>query len=69
MHQVPIRTSITATLSVHNGRDAIAFYESAFGAQVLHRVDDKSGAVVAQLSVSGAEFSSTDLILPSPPSG
>ncbi len=69
MHQVPIRTSITATLSVRNGRDAIAFYESAFGAQVLHRVDDKSGAVVAQLSVSGAEFSSTDLILPSPPSG
>ena len=52
----PIATSITATLSVRNGRDAVAFYESAFGATVLHRVDDESGSVVAQLSVNGAEF-------------
>jgi PhnB protein len=52
----PISTSITATLSVRNGREAVAFYESAFGAKVLHRVDDDAGAVVAQLSVSGAEF-------------
>jgi PhnB protein len=54
--RVPIRTSITATLSVRNGRAAITFYESAFGAVVLYSVDDPSGAVVAQLSVSGAEF-------------
>ena len=52
----PIRTSITATLSVRNGRDAITFYQSAFGAKVLHRIDDASGAVVAQMSVSDAEF-------------
>jgi PhnB protein len=52
----PISTSITATLSVRNGREAVAFYEAAFGAKVLHRVDDDAGAVVAQLSVSGAEF-------------
>ena len=52
----PIPTSITATLSVRNGAAAVAFYESAFGASVLHRVEDESGAVVAQLSVSGAEF-------------
>lgn len=53
---VPIRTSITATLTVRNGRKAIAFYESAFGANVLHRVEDEAGSIVAQLSVSGAEF-------------
>jgi PhnB protein len=52
----PISTSITATLSVRNGRDAVRFYESAFNAKVLHRVDNESGAVVAQLSVSGAVF-------------
>lgn len=48
--------SITATLSVRNGKEAVAFYEAAFGAKVLHRVEDDAGAVVAQLSVSGAEF-------------
>jgi len=52
----PIPTSITATLSVRNGCAAVGFYEAAFGASVLHRVDDESGAVVAQLSVSGAVF-------------
>lgn len=50
------RASITATLSVRNGRSAIEFYKAAFGAVELHRVEDGSAAVVAQLSVSGAEF-------------
>lgn len=50
-------TIITATLSVRNGRHAVEFYKAAFGAEVLHRVDDEdSGAVVAQLSVDGATF-------------
>jgi PhnB protein len=52
----PIPTLITATLSVRNGREAIPFYEKAFAAQVMHRVDNDSGEVVAQLSVDGAEF-------------
>ena len=47
---------ITATLSVRNGRAAVEFYQAAFAAVVLHRVDDDEGAVVAQLSVDGAEF-------------
>jgi PhnB protein len=50
------RTLITATLSVRNGRRAVDFYTDAFGAVVLHRVDGDDGTVVAQLSVSGAEF-------------
>jgi PhnB protein len=49
-------TSITATLSVRNGRRAIDFYKTAFGAAELFRVEDDGGAVVAQLSVAGAEF-------------
>ncbi len=49
------KTSITVTLSVRNGARAVDFYKEAFGAQELHRVED-GGAVVAQLSVSGAEF-------------
>lgn len=49
-------TIVTATLSVRNGATAVEFYKAAFGANVLHRVDDESGAVVAQLSVDGATF-------------
>ena len=49
-------TAITATLSVRNGRRAIDFYKAAFGATELFRVEDDGGAVVAQLSVAGAEF-------------
>lgn len=47
------RTFVTATLSVRNWARAVDFYEAAFGARELYRVD---GGGVAQLSVSGAEF-------------
>src|SRR5262249_22268685 len=50
------KTSITATLSVRNGARAVEFYKAAFGARELYRVDGEGGAVVAQLSVAGAEF-------------
>ncbi|HEV2018020.1 MAG TPA: VOC family protein [Gemmatimonadaceae bacterium] len=50
-----VSTSVTATLSVRNGRSAIDFYKAAFDATELYRVEDEL-AVVAQLSVSGAEF-------------
>jgi PhnB protein len=43
-------------LSVRNGARAVEFYKTAFGAEVLHRVDSESGEVVAKLSVDGAEF-------------
>jgi len=43
-------------LSVRNGAKAIEFYKSAFGAIELFRIDAESGAVVAQLSVAGADF-------------
>ena len=50
------KTSIAPMLSVRNGARAIEFYQAAFGAEELFRVDDPSGAVVARLSVAGAEF-------------
>jgi PhnB protein len=43
-------------LSVRNGARALEFYKAAFGAEVLFRIDGDSGAVVAKLSVDGAEF-------------
>ena len=51
-----MKTSIAAMLSVRRGAEAIAFYQAAFGAEVLFRVDAPDGAVVAQLAVEGAEF-------------
>lgn len=48
--------TIAPMLSVRRGAQAIDFYKAAFGAQELFRIDDDSGAVVAQLTVSGAEF-------------
>jgi PhnB protein len=49
------KTLISPMLSVRNGASAVDFYQAAYGAAVLFRLED-GGAVVAQLSVNGAEF-------------
>jgi PhnB protein len=43
-------------LSVRRGSEAIEFYKSAFGADVVYRIEAPDGAVVARLSADGAEF-------------
>ena len=50
------QTSISPMLSVRRGAEAVEFYKSAFGADVLYRIDAPDGAVVARLSAGGAEF-------------
>jgi PhnB protein len=50
------QTSISPMLSVRRGAEAVEFYKSAFGADVLYWVDAPDGAVVARLSAGGAEF-------------
>jgi PhnB protein len=49
----PVKTAITATLSVRGAIRAADFYKDAFGAVVLYSVPDGG---VQQLSVDGAEF-------------
>jgi PhnB protein len=49
------KTTLAPMLSVRNGAKAVEFYQAAFGADTLFRLDD-GGSVVAQLSVQGAEF-------------
>jgi PhnB protein len=49
-------TTIAPLLSVREGARAVDFYQTAFGAETLMRVDDPDGNVVAKLSVRGAEF-------------
>ncbi len=53
---MPLACSIVPMLSVRNGAGAVAFYQAAFGAVEVYRVEDPTGAVVARLSVNGAEF-------------
>jgi PhnB protein len=50
------RTTIAPMLSVRAGARAVEFYKRAFGAEEVFRIEDRSGAVVARLSVDGAEF-------------
>lgn len=51
-----VATSIAPMLSVRGGARAVAFYRAAFGASELFRIESPDGAVVARLSVDGAEF-------------
>jgi PhnB protein len=51
-----IACSVAPMLSVRNGARAVEFYMSAFGAIEVYRVEDPGGAVVARLSIDGAEF-------------
>jgi PhnB protein len=48
--------SIAPLLSVRKGARAVEFYKAAFGALEVYRVEAPDGAVVARLSVEGAEF-------------
>jgi PhnB protein len=48
--------TIAPMLSVRNGVRAIEFYKTAFGAEVLLRLDGEAGTVVAELSVGGSRF-------------
>lgn len=50
------KTTIAPMLSVRNGAKAVDFYKSAFGATELFLIAAPDGAVVAQLSIEGAEF-------------
>lgn len=50
------KTSIEPMLSVRRGAQAVEFYQAAFDATVLYRIDGDDGSVVAQLSVEGAKF-------------
>jgi PhnB protein len=48
-------TSVQPELWVDRGAEAVAFYQAAFGAKVLHRVGDGED-IVAQLAMGDAAF-------------
>jgi PhnB protein len=48
--------SVAPMLSVRNGIKALEFYQTAFGAHEMFKVEDPSGAVVAQLALGESDF-------------
>ena len=48
------KTCLSPMLCVRRGKQAIEFYQAAFGAAVLFRIDE--GGVIAHLSIDGSEF-------------
>ena len=51
-----LRVSIAPWLSLREGRRAVEFYKSAFGAIEVFRIDGDDESVVARMSIEGAEF-------------
>ena len=50
------RRSLLPWLSVTDGAKAVEFYETAFGAKELYRLDDPGGGIVSRLEIDGGEF-------------
>ena len=50
------RRSLLPWLSVTDGAKAVEFYERAFGATELYRLDDPGGGIVSRLEIDGGEF-------------
>jgi PhnB protein len=55
---MPDQPTLAPQLSVRRGREAVEFYEQAFGAREIYRVggDDDNEAVVSQLAVGDSMF-------------
>jgi PhnB protein len=56
MTRTSVAISVAPMLSVRKGARAVEFYKAAFGATEVFRIESPDGAVVARLSVEGAEF-------------
>ena len=48
--------SIAPWLSVRRGAEAVEYYKAAFGAREVHRHENDSGEIVAQLAIGEATF-------------
>ena len=48
--------SLSPMLSVRRGKEALAFYQAAFGAKVLFRAGETRDAVIAKLAIGKSEF-------------
>ena len=49
-------SSIVPWITVRDSREALLFYQNAFSAAEVYRMEDPGGGLVLRLSVQGAEF-------------
>jgi PhnB protein len=56
MSSAPIPCTLAPWLTVRNGQQALHFYQQAFGATVVYRLEDPDAGIVTRLSIEGAEF-------------
>ena len=59
-----VRTTLAPLLSVRDGARAVAFYQTAFGAEVIFRIEGDCGDVLAQFKLGESEFWVSDESLP-----
>jgi PhnB protein len=56
MMETEFKATIKPTLSVQRAAAAIEFYQNAFNAEVVMRVESPDGDTVAELTIGGAAF-------------
>ena len=54
------RSTITPVLTVRQAAQAVAFYQQAFGAEVIYRSTYPDGRIVAEMAIDGARFRVAD---------
>lgn len=54
--QFKIPTTIEPWLILNDGKQAIEFYQAAFDAKEVYRMEDPEGGIVAKMEVKGAGF-------------
>lgn len=52
----PFQVTLAPWLSLRGGARAVEFYQAAFGAEQVFRIESPDGGVAARLSIGGAEF-------------
>lgn len=63
------KVSLAPWLTLKDGARALEFYQQAFGASIVYKLDTPDESVVARLSISGAEFWVSDGNEPEPLGG
>jgi PhnB protein len=56
IHAVYQDASLSPMLSVRRGKEALAFYQAAFGAKLLFRAGELRDEVIAKLAIGNTEF-------------
>jgi len=60
MTETKIKTTLTPMLAVKNGAAAVEYYQKAFGAELIDKMEIEGKLIIAALSIDGANFYISD---------